>query len=200
MEVEMSSMVNFTPLMLKDLFGSRTRVKLLEFFFKKKKEEHFLREITRQVDGQVNSVRRECENLRKIGLLSSQRIRNRKYYKLEENFLLYPELEAMVKKMSRPDTAISKQLSKIKGIRLAVLTGKFIGQEKSKIDLLLVGKIQPQTIGKFLETQEENLQYAVMTEEDFWYRIRCRDKFLLDILRNNDSILALNRLGKNLKF
>ncbi len=57
--------------MLKRLFGSQTRVKLLTLFLQNPDSEIFIREITRQINEQVNSVRRELNNLQSIGILTT---------------------------------------------------------------------------------------------------------------------------------
>ena len=50
---------------MEQLFGSKTRVKLLQLFFRNPNRAFYVREITRKIDEQINSVRRELANLRK---------------------------------------------------------------------------------------------------------------------------------------
>jgi hypothetical protein len=45
--------------MIEQLFGSKTRVKLLKLFFSNPNRSFYVREITRTIDEQINSVRRE---------------------------------------------------------------------------------------------------------------------------------------------
>ena len=52
--------------MLEQLFGSRTRTKLLYLFLEHPEEAFFVREITRQIKERINSVRRELDNLEKL--------------------------------------------------------------------------------------------------------------------------------------
>ena len=61
---------------LKALFSSQTRVKLLSTFLLHPESEYFIRELTRLLGEQINSIRRELENLRRIGLVKA-RHRNR---------------------------------------------------------------------------------------------------------------------------
>jgi hypothetical protein len=51
---------------LKALFSSQTRVKLLSVFLLHPEEEYFIRQLTRLLGEQINSIRRELENLRRI--------------------------------------------------------------------------------------------------------------------------------------
>ena len=74
--------------MLKALFSSNTRIKLLNTFLLNTDEEFFIRELTRKLDEQINSIRRELDNLKKIGLLKSK-VRNRKkYYYVNKDFII----------------------------------------------------------------------------------------------------------------
>ena len=56
--------------MLESLFGSRTRVKLLRLFMSHPDQRWFVRELTRVVQEQINSVRRELDHLEHLGLIS----------------------------------------------------------------------------------------------------------------------------------
>ena len=49
--------------MIDSLFGSKTRVKLLHLFLNNPGKAFYVREITRLVDEQINSVRRELANI-----------------------------------------------------------------------------------------------------------------------------------------
>lgn len=57
--------------MLGKLFGSNTRVKILKLFLLNPDKKYYIRQLARDLDLQVNSVRRELENLEKFGLLIS---------------------------------------------------------------------------------------------------------------------------------
>jgi hypothetical protein len=52
--------------MLKSLFTSSVRVKLFKHFFLHPNDEFFIRQLTRDLNEQVNAIRRELENWKKI--------------------------------------------------------------------------------------------------------------------------------------
>ena len=58
--------------MIDALFGSKTRVKLLNLFFNNPGKEFYVREITRIIDEQVNSVRRELSNMQNANVVKSK--------------------------------------------------------------------------------------------------------------------------------
>ena len=66
---------NNTP--IEKLFGSKTRAKLLELFFSNVNKSYYVREITRVIDEQINSVRRELINLESIGVIKSETYDNK---------------------------------------------------------------------------------------------------------------------------
>src|SRR3569833_3291609 len=72
--------------MFEQLFGSKTRVKLLQLFFTNPNRSFYVREITRKVDEQINSVRRELSNLLSIGIITYDANNNRQYYEVNQKY------------------------------------------------------------------------------------------------------------------
>ena len=54
---------------LEQMFGSKTRARLIGLFLQYPKEAFFVRELTRRIDAQLNSVRRELKNLVEMGII-----------------------------------------------------------------------------------------------------------------------------------
>ena len=65
---------------LDKLFGSKTRAKLLGLFFDNPEKSYYVREITRVIEEQINSVRRELNNLSSLGLVKTENYENKVYY------------------------------------------------------------------------------------------------------------------------
>jgi len=78
--------------MIEQLFGSKTRVKLLQLFYTNPNRAFYVREITRKIDEQINSVRRELANLLSIGLITSDATNNRLYYEVDQEYEYYAPL------------------------------------------------------------------------------------------------------------
>lgn len=57
--------------MLEQLFGSKTRSRLLKIFLMNPEKAFFIRELTRMIDTQINSVRRELDNLSHCGIIKA---------------------------------------------------------------------------------------------------------------------------------
>ena len=78
-------------------------------------------------------------------------------------------------------------------IKVIISAGKLVGDTDGKIDLLLVGDISAADAGslvKKIEKVENNeLNYSVMSYEDFYYRLSVRDRFIMDIIEGKHSVL-----------
>jgi len=82
--------------MIDQLFGSKTRVKLLKFFFANQDEEFFVRELTRLLDEQINSIRRELINLAEAGVVKSIDKENKVFYQLNKEGDMYEGLDKIL--------------------------------------------------------------------------------------------------------
>jgi DNA-binding transcriptional regulator YhcF (GntR family) len=82
--------------MLTRIFGSNARVKMLKAFLSKPEQKYYTRQLARDLKLQVNSVRRELENLQNIGLIKEQADDN-----LAVNEDLAPKIDKKLKKLSK---------------------------------------------------------------------------------------------------
>jgi IS4 transposase len=109
-------------------------------------------------------------------------------YTLNQGFIFYPELKNLVSK----DNIFpqSKSLGKIKNIgnvKLAAISGAFINYHKSKADMILVGDgISRAKLKNLLDNLEaeigKEVDFVMMTGEEFKYRLNMLDKFILEFL------------------
>jgi len=183
--------------MLKALFSSNTRVKLLVAFLSSPGEEYFIRELTRKLDEQINSIRRELNNLKKIGLLKSRSKNRKKYYFINEDFLILDELRAIVHKCTDPRKELIKKMQKLGDLSLVIFSGAFIEKKSKPLDLLVIGNLSKEDLTDFLKAEEKDIKdpkFGILTKDDFLYRLRLNDKFIIDMLKDPDNILELNKL------
>jgi predicted transcriptional regulator len=90
---------------IEQLFGSKTRVKLLQLFYSNPNRAFYVREITRKIDEQINSVRRELSNLLSIGIITSDATQNRLYYEVSQDYQYYKPLAQIFGGMAVEETA-----------------------------------------------------------------------------------------------
>ena len=211
-------MLNFFVFMLEQLFGSKTRVKLLQLFLNNPHQPYYLRELARLLNTQLNSIRREVENLEKLEIIKSadplmmqvekdkedksekNKKSSRKYFLTNSDFVLYPELQSLFLKahliLEKSLVAAIERSAKVK---LFILTGVFVGNDESVTDMLLVGSIKKKRLSKLIRKFERELNHAInytsMTEQEFIYRRDITDRFLYDILEGK-KIVIINKLER----
>lgn len=187
--------------MIEQLFGSKTRVKLLQLFYSNPNRSFYVREITRKIDEQINSVRRELANLLSIGIISSDTNNNRLYYEVNQKYEYYQALSAIFGsgKMNKEAAVPSggddtDSLKALGNVELEVLTGQFTRDESSGIDLLLVGDINKTQLNKYVAEMEakegKDIRYAVMDMPEFNYRQEVNDRFLALVLASKKQIVV----------
>jgi len=201
--------------MLEQIFGSKTRVMLLRLFLNNSERFFFVRELTRSLNIQLNSVRRELANLERIGIIGShtkedlekeagKKLRdNKKYYKLKEDFVFADELRALIIKAHLIlEKSLVKKVEGLGRVHLFLLSGVFVGRNDAPVDLLIVGQVNKPKVGRLVKGFEKELgqpiNYTVMSKDDFLYRQSVADKFLYNLLDNKRSII-LDRITANLK-
>jgi hypothetical protein len=191
--------------MIEKLFGSKTRVKLLRLFFNNPNRSYYVREITRKIDEQINSVRRELANLLSIGIISSDTTNNRLYYEVNQSYELYEPLRIMFghshtpsnennkvntsSKISHPDS-----LKALGNVELAIYSGQFTRDPSVEVDILIVGDINRARLANFISAVEadegKELRYALMDKKEFDYRRQIKDRFITDFLTSKMQILV----------
>lgn len=188
--------------MIEQLFGSKTRVKLLQLFYSNPNRSFYVREITRKIDEQINSVRRELSNLLSIGIITSDNTNNKLYYEVNQRFEYYRPLREIfgggVTKVRKPTTDEEADqeegLKAIGHIDLAVYTGQFTRDDSSGVDILVVGAVNKNALKKYVKDLEEQenkeLRYTVMSLNDFKYRQQIHDRFATAIQAAKKQVLV----------
>lgn len=186
--------------MVDALFGSKTRVKLLHLFLNNPNRAFYVREITRKIEEQINSVRRELANMLSIGIIQSDSSNNRLYYEVNQAYTHYEPLRAIFGDASATSVATespkndwSKRLKQLGDVRLALLAGSLVRGSSTDLDVLLVGSINKTQSKKFIKEMEDeegrSLNYTIMTYEDFYYRLSIKDRFVTDIINGKFTLL-----------
>lgn len=186
--------------MIDALFGSKTRVKLLHLFMNNPNRAFYVREITRKIDEQINSVRRELANMLSIGIIKSDSANNRLYYEVNQTYIHYEPLRAifgdsqLVSKAAESTSSDwPRRLKALGDVRVAILAGSLVRGSISDLDVLLAGSINKTQAKRFIKEMEDEegraLNYTIMTYEDFYYRWSIRDRFITDIINNKFTLL-----------
>ena len=181
---------NSTP--TERLFGSKTRAKLLRLFFENPDKSFYVREMTRVIDEQINSVRRELLNLESISIIKNETFDNKVYYSANNKHpFCRPLVDIFTKKI---DTTREKDIKEttweeycrpvknyLKGL---IVTNRLPGQDG--IDLLIIGNDKTKKLTRWAEVIEKKqgkpINYVIMSADDFNYRKSVRDRFILEVM------------------
>ncbi len=174
-------------------------MKLLQLFMSNPNRSFYVREITRKIDEQINSVRRELSNLLNIGIIVSDTTNNRLYYEVDQSYEFYEPLKTIFGSSAADEgKAVTKSGSRdeyktLGNVELLLYTGQFTRDERAGVDVLLVGSMNANAVQKFiteLEHQEgKELRYTMMSLADFQYRQQVKDRFLTGVLSSKYQVL-----------
>lgn len=190
--------------LLKPLFGSKTRVKVLETLFLSPEKSFFIRELTRLTNEPINAIRREAATLEKIGVLISMNDKGKRYLMANRKYFFFDELQSLFEKSSSPALSIVDSFNKAHfEFDLMIFTGRFIGRGESiPIDLLLVGGEAKEKVSQFLKTEfgeEIDIRFSVVSKKDFLFRLRQNDHAIKTILAVKKNIIPVNHLQEEME-
>ncbi len=204
--------------MIDKLFGSKTRVKLLHLFLNHPGQSFYVREITRLIDEQINSVRRELSNMLEVGIITSDSADNKLYYQVNQRYEFYTPLrgifagEAVVGEdaidvgaVSAMDRCISI-IEEIPSLRLALVAGVLVKGSTAPVDILLVGNVASSkavsAVSAIEKIEGRELNYTILPYEEFYYRLSIRDKFITQVTAgphiiavDKDSVFSDTKAG-----
>jgi DNA-binding transcriptional ArsR family regulator len=181
---------------LKELFVSEVRIKVLDLILPQPEEQFHVRAIVRAVGAEINAVRRELAKLEGMGLLKKRQSGNRIYYKADTANIFYSDLLSLISKKVGVVQAIVNNSKDLGTIKFAVISKAFFRGRKSTVldvDLFLVGDLNLETLKRVIATAEREMNreinYSVMSEEDFMFRKRKNDHFVAKILTQSRAMI-----------
>jgi len=216
-EEEEAAKAEDTAFRIEQLFGSRTRARLLGLFLENSERAFFVRELARRIDAQLNSVRRELKNLVDIGIVlevdgetaaaaqasgsasevdeDGGKIDNKRFYQANPDFPIFEDLRGVMKKVAvLMNHTLTQELAKHGRLDLLVLTGSFTDVPTIPTDILVVGELKEdgirRSIAEFEKEIGREVNYTYMPREEFEYRRDVGDRFLASILQGKRVVLT----------
>ncbi|MBD3244677.1 MAG: hypothetical protein GF335_01655 [Candidatus Moranbacteria bacterium] len=192
------------PESLEYLFGSKKKLRLIKTFILNADIPFTSKEISQRIKFPCKSVSSELLKMEKTGFIKSKKRKNRKFYFLNKNYIFYADLKNIVAKCNiTPQSKTLNSIKKCGDIVCAVLTGIFVDDKKSMVDLFIAGeRLSKNRISKLIGDIEADIgreiRYSVMGSEELIYRSEMLDKFVTDIL-DEDNIILVNRIREKRK-
>ncbi|NOY14698.1 MAG: hypothetical protein GXP43_00585 [bacterium] len=175
--------------LLADIITSKARIKLLILFFSQPKEMFFVRQITRQIDEEINAVRRELDRFHKAKLLIKQQRGNRLFYWLNPKHPFYPQLQAMVAKVAGLGKDIIYHQRQLGQVKYAFISRRLLDHEPysdQAVDVGFIGRLILPEITALISKHEKHFQreinYTILTPEELRILFQKRDPFTIKLL------------------
>lgn len=172
---------------IEDLFLDSNRLRLIKYFVRNPENFFEKTEIAKRLNVRRDIIERQAKHLASDNFLKARRIGKITQYSLNNKFYLYPEIKNLVdKSIPINDDDFISRLQGIGKIQMALVAGVFINNDCSRADMVIVGKVNPSKLDrlvKFIESQVcKELNFVVMTAEEFRYRHKMFDRFVHDML------------------
>jgi len=182
--------------MLQDFITSKSRIKLVNVFLRSPFEMYHVRELVRRTSDEINAVRRELSFLESRGILDKEKRANRVYYYLSKNYPYYFDLLRLSAKIVGLGGEVIKNRAKLGKIKYAFLSGRFarrLEKKAEEVDFLMVGTVVLPEVAVIVRNEEVRLaaeiNYTVMTEEEFSFRKERNDPFIQKVLAGSRIML-----------
>lgn len=189
---------------LSKIFGSKSRAKVLEKFFLEyyagKNEGFHMRGLARDLDEQINSIKRELDNLEDLWVLKSKTELRKKIFYVNHNFYLLPEFKNIFLKSYDPMEQIRAFFKKQSLLEVVIvnesLKHKLTDDGKAILDIFMIGEIDRNEFSDFLQGifYDKKIKFAIISTEDFFNRLSYGDKLIHNILREKGNIYIKDAL------
>lgn len=182
--------------LLNNILESKLKTKIVAFFLANPERSFFLGELQKRLGS--NSLTPHLNALIKKDLLITFSKRGKKYYIVNKRNPFLHQLRLSVSKNFRKyEDELTRNMKKISGLKVGVLTGLFCAEPGLSCDILLVGKISPLSIEGFVNGAEkimgQELNYAVFDVKEYEHRKSMFDRFMKDIFEN-PHLMVVNKI------
>lgn len=186
------------------IFWSKCRTKILEKFLLEyefwNNEWFHMRLIARDLDEQINSIKRELDSLEDLWILKSKEDNKKKIFYVNKNFFLLEEFKSIFMKSYDPSDSIKSFFKNQESISLAIinseLSKRLVWNTNNIVDIFLIWEINKISFNEFLAKTFFNrkIKYAILNEDDFVKRLEFNDKLVINILKQNWNIFVIDKI------
>ncbi|HTF99124.1 MAG TPA: hypothetical protein VK654_00895 [Nitrospirota bacterium] len=166
-------------------------------FFNNPDDRFYLREIARHIGRDAAGIKRELDNLVKMGLLAKEKRGVQKYYFANKSSPIFSEMRGLIFKTTGAQGAMKTSLSRLKGVHAAFIYGSYAkGGEKEdgNINLMVIGQANITELNDTVMGLEEKLQrdidYLVFDEQEYHKRKETKDPFIREVLKGKKIFLV----------
>lgn len=186
------------------IFWSKCRTKLLEKFFLEYESGNnkgfHMRALSRELGEQINSIKRELDNLSELWVLKHKTELKKKIFFINQNFILLDEFIGVFIKVYNPLMKVKEYFKPKLNLELIIVNEsvkyKLLKPGKSILDIFLIWDIDKDEFNSFLASvfYGRKIKYAIISTEDFYHRLEFWDKLIKNILTEHGNIYLLDNL------
>jgi len=177
--------------MLSTLITSKSRVEILTWFVTHPGERFHYNELIRILKASPPSIQKELKRLEEAGFLISVKEANVRFYWVNQDFALYPELKGIIFKTTGLADFLRQELPVSENIKAAFIYGsvaKNLEDAKSDVDFMVIGDIDENELHDAVSKAEAELgrevNFSLFAPVEWKNRIKSEDSFITDVLRN----------------
>jgi len=181
--------------MLKSLFSSSIRADVLSLLLNSPDEQFYIREIAELLRKNPSGVKRELDNLEKMGIVISERVANLKYFRANIDSPLFSELKNLITKSLGLPGAL-KAVLRASGAKAAFLHGPYAeGDAVNSVDLFVIGAMSSLTKElKDIEKRFDRKINCTIIDEDEYKLKKKKGDVNLKKLLSGKRITLIGRL------
>ncbi len=196
---------------LAKLFGGQARVKIMRLFLLNNNSAFEIEEVVSRSRVTKANSRKEVNALLAMGFIKQKLVTHegsrgaKKKLPAWQLNPMFPYIDSIRDLLVDPSLLLREDLparfKQIGKIKLMVVSGIFIGSDKSRVDILIVGdKLKKNIIQQIIKGLEseigKELDYVVLDSEEFKYRIDMYDKLVCDIMElPHDKVIDNGQLS-----
>lgn len=176
--------------MLTSLLSSKTRIDLLKLFLINANNSYYPRQIESLLKVPYTSIRRELQNLEKMGLLKIETEANRKYYSVNKDFPLFSELKSIILKTAGIGDKLKSLVKDYENIQIAFIYGSYAKNSEnlsSDIDLFIIGDATLKDLQKAIIQLEKEIgreiNCSIFPPEEFKQKTKDNNHFIKTVLK-----------------
>lgn len=184
--------------MLTELFSSQARISILKLFLLNVGSHFYQREIASITGLPIRAVQREVSKLERVGLISHLSKGKHRYYQVNQENPIFPELKAIFLKTVALGDFLRPKLEDVSQmIDIAFIYGSYASGEEgpvSDIDIFIVGNIGAKELAIVLSKAKEELgreiNSYVVSKEELHNKASQKDHFVSTLIDEPKIFLA----------
>lgn len=176
---------------------SKTEQALISYFLINPAQEHYINELAALLSLDPSNTHKKLTALEAQGFLTSRTQGKVKFFRLNKQYRLLPELKKTFNSRYGLAEQLKKELAQVPGIEQAYIFGSFAQNKMNKdsdIDLLIVGTHSIMQAQKRISPIQNQIGREInvidMSPAEFKQRQKRNDAFILNVLSNKNIKLV----------